>query len=212
MHLQKCLTFGVHIRTVPTLFLNVLPLYKLFQKLRKGNDQKSDAKIADTVYRIKQRATRDPYHRLPKTKTEKQRLRGRVQNSEGKSVQGAHDRIYRKAEPPRHFFRKQHGDRPKDRPNIEIWEPPYVKSRKDAVKHYVNVDRDQRSPSKGQGQHHRQHSEQVNVWERLHYDLGAEHQSAQHREDRHPKHSFFDRIPFPQTVCFFLYRLFGMLV
>ena len=155
---------------------------QFFHQRRERQDERACDEIADTMNDIKRRACEDPSDHLFKIQAEHPSLRGRVKNTEREPVQTADERINDTRELFRHIFRQEHRDRPKDRPNVKIGDPPEIKSRVQTVEHHVYVDRKQRFFAKNDRIDHGEHSEQVNVWQDLHDELGAEHQCAEHGE------------------------------
>ena len=156
---------------------------QLFHQLGKRNDKHTRKNVAHAVDHVKRNSRDDPRDRLLKIESKHECLGRCVKRSERKSVQGANDGIHDTRNFKRHFFRQKHGERPKDRPDIKIREPPEVKARKQSVKHNVNIDRNESLCAVNDRIGHRQHSEQVNVGQYRHNDLGAVHQGSEHGKD-----------------------------
>ena len=101
---------------------------ELFQERREGHDQKTCHQVTDAVDDVKRKADGDPREHLLEIESEHQRLRGGVEDAEAYAVKEADGRIDHARELFRHFFRQEHRDRPKDRPDIEIWHPPKIEA------------------------------------------------------------------------------------
>ena len=184
--LGKAIQFYAEFSDPRRFFLcNMFIFYELFKKLAQRNDKQACKKIPHPVNYIERDARYYPSHRLFKTHTEHQCLRRRIQHSEGKAVDGAYDRENDAFHLFWHSLREKHSYTPQDSPDIEVRNPPYIKAGIEPVQHNVDIDRQECFFTENRRVGHREHSEQVNIRQDLHYDFRAEHYRAEHSEYRH---------------------------
>ena len=124
------------------------------------------------------------YSPLP-AEAEGQRLPGRVERAVGQPVQGADGGIDYHRGPGRHIPRQEHRHAPEQRPYVQMRRPPDGEAPCEALEQGVDVDGIERLRAVYQGQQHREHPQEVNVWQHRHYLLGGVHQRAEHGEGRH---------------------------
>ena len=145
------------------------PAHQTGEQIRHGQNEKPNEQVAHAVNYIKGKPRTYPGKSLLEGETVQYRLNRSIERAEKKPVQSAYDRINHSGNGAIHSPRQKHGHAPQSSPNVKIRYPPRVKSRVEAVQKNVNVNWYQSTSPERDCVCNGQHSEQVDVGQRLHY-------------------------------------------
>lgn len=162
-----------------------------------GQHQHSCRQITNGVGYVEGYARYNPSHSLLKAQTKHNGLCRCVQYPKSKSVQTADYRVHHRLYRSGHGAWQKYGYAPQYRPYIQIGHPPHIKACVDSVQKHVDINGYKPLNSIAQGGDHSKHPKQVDVGERLHKYLGAEHKGAKHGKNNY----FVDSKPFFSSLC-----------
>ena len=163
--------------------------------------QQTCHKVSDAVHYIPRYSRYYPRQSLLEVKTEHKRLGGRIQSSVSKTVKSAHHRINYSGSLRRYTSWYQHSQRPKESPYVKIRDPPHIKSCVKPLQKYVQVYGYQCLDTKYDRKEYRKHSEQVNVGQKLHYQLGYKHHGRKHGKKHRLEYGVTDTPRISLTLC-----------